>query len=158
MKRPAACTGPRRPGGACTNDPGRSSSHKLHLNLRNASFQVNGCHFSTLKTNNKRNIQKVTQKAELPKTGGAEKLKLPVHYCEFPLKTREKFDYLLATQGGPEIPITTRDESRVSRHNSTRTPCVPPHPEMRAHSLLQLKRNPNFPSHHKRRPVSSIES
>ena len=37
--------------------------HKLHLNLRNASFQVNVCHFSTLKTNNKRNIQKVTQKA-----------------------------------------------------------------------------------------------
>ena len=29
---------------------------------------------------------------------------------------------------------------------------------MRAHSLLQLKRNPNFPSHHKRRPVSPIES
>ena len=25
---------------------------------------------------------------------------------------------------------------------------------MRAHFLLQLKRNPNFPSHYKRRPVS----
>lgn len=48
--------------------------HKLHLNLRNVSFQVNGCHFSTLNTNNKRNIQKVTQKAELSKTGGAEKV------------------------------------------------------------------------------------
>ena len=59
---------------------------------------------------------------------------------------------------GPEIPITTRDESRVSHHNSTRTPCVPPHLEMRAHSLPQRKRNPNFPLHHKRRPVSPSES
>ena len=73
-------------------------------------------------------------------------------------KLERKLDSLYATQGGPEIPITTRDESRVSHHDLTRTPCVPPHPEMRAHSLLQLKRNPNFPSHHKRRPVSPIES
>ena len=29
---------------------------------------------------------------------------------------------------------------------------------MRAHSLLQLKRNPNFPSHHKMRPASPLES
>ena len=73
-------------------------------------------------------------------------------------KLEKKFDSLYATQGGPEIPITTRDERRVSRHNLTRTPCVPPHPEMRAHSLLQLKRNPNFPSHHKKRPVSPLDS
>ena len=36
--------------------------------------------------------------------------------------------------------------------------CVPPYLEMRTHSLLQLKRNANFPSHRKRRPVSPIES
>ena len=57
-----------------------------------------------------------------------------------------------------KIPVTTRDERRVSRHKSRRAPCFPPHPEMRAHSLLQLKRNPNVPSHHKRRPVSPIKS
>ena len=35
---------------------------------------------------------------------------------------------------------------------------MPSHLELMAHSLLQLKSNPNFPSHHKRRPVSLIES
>ena len=73
-------------------------------------------------------------------------------------KLERRLDSLHATQGGPEIPVTTRDENRVSRHNLTRTPCVPPHLEMRAYSLLQLKRNPNFPSHHKRNPVSPLDS
>ena len=72
-------------------------------------------------------------------------------------KLERRFDSLHATQGGPEIPVTTRGESRVSRHYLKRALCVPPHLEMRAHSLLQLKRNPNFPSHHNRRPVSPIE-
>ena len=40
----------------------------------------------------------------------------------------------------------------------TRALCFPPHLEMRAHFLLQLKGNPNFPSHHKRQPVSPVES
>ena len=73
-------------------------------------------------------------------------------------KLERKLDSLSATQVGTEISVITRDESRTSRLKSTRTPCVPPHPEMRAHSLLQLKRNPNFPWHNKRRPVSPIES
>ena len=73
-------------------------------------------------------------------------------------RLERRHDSLHATQGGPEIPVTTRDESQVSHHNLTRTPCVPPHPEMRAHSLLQLKRNPNFSSHHKRKPVSPLET
>ena len=73
-------------------------------------------------------------------------------------KLERRFDSLHATQGGPVIPVTTRGESRVSRHYSKRALCVPPHLEMRAHSLLQLKKNPNFPSHHKRRPVSPTES
>ena len=58
----------------------------------------------------------------------------------------------------PRDPVTTRDEILVSRRKSRRAPCFPPPLEMRAHSLLQLKRNPNFPSHHKRRSVSPIES
>ena len=66
-------------------------------------------------------------------------------------------DSFHTTQGGPEVPISRRDETRVSRHNSRRAPCFPPHLEMRAHSLLQLKTNLNFPSHHKKRPVSPIE-
>ena len=73
-------------------------------------------------------------------------------------KLKRRLNSLHATQGGPEIPVTTQDESPVSRPNSTRAPCVPPHLEMRAHSQLQLKRNPNFPLHHKRRPVTPIES
>ena len=73
-------------------------------------------------------------------------------------KLERRFDSLHATQGGPEIPVTTQDESRVSHHASRRAPCAPSHLEMRSQSLLQLKRNPNFPSHHKRRPVSPIES
>ena len=73
-------------------------------------------------------------------------------------KLERKLDSLYATQGRPDIPITPRDESRVSRHNSTGTQCVLPHPEMRAHSLLQLNKNPKFPSHNKRRPVSLLES
>ena len=51
-----------------------------------------------------------------------------------------------------------RKPERVSRHNSRRTQCFPPHLEIRAHSWLQIKRNPNFPSHHQGRPVSPIES
>lgn len=31
---------------------------QIHLNLRNVSFQVNGCHFSTLNTNNKKEYSK----------------------------------------------------------------------------------------------------
>ena len=58
----------------------------------------------------------------------------------------------------PRDPVTTRDEILVSRRKSRRAPCAPSHLEMRSQSLLQLKRNPNFPSHHKRRPVSPIES
>ena len=73
-------------------------------------------------------------------------------------KLERRLDSLHATQGGPEIPITTRDERRVSHHKSRRAPCFPLHMEMRAHSLLQLKRNPNFPLHRKRRPVSPIKS
>ena len=73
-------------------------------------------------------------------------------------KLKRRLDSLHATQGGPDIPVTARDETRVSHHKSRRAPCFPPHLEMRAHSPLQLKRNPNFPSHHKRRPVSPIES
>ena len=73
-------------------------------------------------------------------------------------KLERRFDSLHATQGGPEIPVTTQDESRVSHHASRRAPCAPSHLEMRSQSLLQLKRNPNFPSHHKRRPVSPTES
>ena len=46
-----------------------------------------------------------------------------------------------------EFPTTNREESHVPTSSGER-----------AHSLLQLKRNPNFPSHHKRRPVSPIES
>jgi len=90
------------------------------------------------------------------------------HQCEMrpfiPAEPREqsklerRLDSLHATQGGPEIPITTRDETRVSRHTLRRAPRFPPDLKMRAHSLLQLKRNPNFPSHHKRRPVLPIES
>ena len=72
-------------------------------------------------------------------------------------KLERRFDSLHATQGGLRDPFTTRDESGVSHHNSRRAPCVPPHLEMRVHFLLQLKRNPNFPSHHNRRPVSPIE-
>ena len=48
---------------------------------------------------------------------------------------------------GPGVPVPTRDEGRVSHHKSRRVPCFPPHWEMRAHSLLQLKRNPNFSSY-----------
>ena len=55
-------------------------------------------------------------------------------------------------------PVTTRDETRVSHCKSRRAPCFPAPLEMRAHSLLQFKKNPNFPSHHKRRSVSPIES
>ena len=73
-------------------------------------------------------------------------------------KLERRLDSLHATQVGPKIPVITRDESQHSHHNRRRAPCVPPPLEMRSHSLLQLKRNPNFPSHHKRKPVSSIES
>ena len=61
-------------------------------------------------------------------------------------KLERRFDSLHSTQGDPKIPITTRDLSRVTRHNWRRAPCFPPHLEIRAHSLLQLKKNPNFPS------------
>ena len=73
-------------------------------------------------------------------------------------KLERRLDSLHTIQVGPKIPITTRDESRGSHHNSRRALCVPPHLEMSAHSVLQLKRNPNFPSNHKRRPVSPTES
>ena len=54
---------------------------------------------------------------------------------------------------GARDPVTTRDEIRVSRQKSRSTPCFPPPLQMRAHFLLQLKKNPNFPSHHKRKPI-----
>ena len=73
-------------------------------------------------------------------------------------KLERRLDSLHTIQVGPKIPITTRDESRGSHHNSRRALCVPPHLEMSAHSVLQLKRNPNFPSNHKRRPESPTES
>ena len=73
-------------------------------------------------------------------------------------KLERRLDSLHATQGVPEIHVTTQDERRVSHHKSRRDPCFPPNLKMRAHSLLQLKRNPNFPLHHKRRPVSPIKS
>ena len=45
---------------------------------------------------------------------------------------------------GPTIPVPTRDESRGSRYKLRGAKCFPPYLEMRAHSLLQLKRNANF--------------
>ena len=110
------------------------------------------------------------EESQAPSRNSRQTTRFP-HQCEMrpfsPASPRElsslsklerMLDSLHATQGGPEIPVTTRDESQVSRHTSRRAPCVQPHLEMRSHSLLQLKRNPNFPSHHKRRPVSSLES
>ena len=73
-------------------------------------------------------------------------------------KLETRHDTLHAIPVGPKIPVTTRDESQRSHHNTRRAPCVPRPLEMRAHSLIQLKRNPNFPSNHKRRPVSPTES
>ena len=71
-------------------------------------------------------------------------------------KLERRLDSLHEVQGGQEIPVTSQDERQVSHHKSRRVPYFPPHLEMRAHSLLQLKRNPNFPSHHNKRPVSPI--
>ena len=73
-------------------------------------------------------------------------------------KFERRLDSLHTTHGGPEIPVTPREEFRVSSHNSRSAPCFPPHLEMRAHSWLQLKRNCNFPSHQQRRLFSFLES
>ena len=73
-------------------------------------------------------------------------------------KLKRRLDSLHAMQGGPEIPTTPRKETRVYSHNLRRAPCFPPLLEMRAHSRLQLKRNPNFPLHHQGMPVSPTES
>ena len=56
------------------------------------------------------------------------------------------------------MPVTSRDETWGSCYNSKRAPCFPPQLEMRAHSLIQLRRNPNFPWRHKRRLVSPTET
>ena len=47
-------------------------------------------------------------------------------------KLERRLDSLHETQGGLDIPVKTRDERRVSRQNSRRALCVPPHLEMRA--------------------------
>ena len=45
----------------------------------------------------------------------------------------------------PEIPVTTREEPQVSRHNSKRAPFSPPHLKISADSPASTQRNPNFP-------------
>ena len=71
-------------------------------------------------------------------------------------KLERRLESLHATQGGPGS--LSQLEMKAEARTTSRDPCFLPHLEMRAHSLLQLKRNAKFPSHLKRRPVSPVES
>ena len=47
------------------------------------------------------------------------------------LNSKRGFTPFMQLKGFPEIPFTTRDELCVSRHNSRKVPCSPPHLEIR---------------------------
>ena len=45
----------------------------------------------------------------------------------------------------PEIPVATREEAQVSSHKSRRTPCSPPHLDMKADSPVSTREEPQYP-------------
>lgn len=59
-------------------------------------------------------------------------------------------------EGFPQDLVATREEPRVSCHNTRRAPCSLPHLEMKADSSASTQEESCFPSHLKRRPVSLI--